>query len=301
LWMGHQSLGSHPLVSGYITALKNADFLVLQRRGYRYFDTWDTEPLFSFVGSLHVVYTVLDSEMPDFRQAVHRERDCSIALGRVLLACRSHDLSCIFRGIRSLHDCLRFWLADESICPLAALRSKVKIVGGEPSRPAGKPCGPFGVLGVSVRYFGPKQRHTMETRQHGYTDWITVDSVSDKPAVCWASALYWYVRASELMPQADDCLFVTSSGRKDKAGGRRTGLKSDSLANVMSRVMEKAGIPGEFRPHSARHAGMALGKSRGMSDDEVMARSNVSRPTYTTHYARQIRRQGYVPPPDGAT
>jgi len=150
---------------------------------------------------------------------------------------------------------------------------------------------------VSVRYFGPKQRHSLEVRTHGYTDWITVDSV-DSPAVCWAAALYWYVRASELMSQADDCLFVTSRGRHDKAGGKCTGLHSDSVANAMLRVMKKSGVPEEYRAHSARHAGMADGKRRlQMTDDEVMARSNVSGPTYRTHYARQVRRQGFVPPP----
>jgi hypothetical protein len=33
---------------------------------------------------------------------------------------------------------------------------------------------------VSVRYFGPKQRKSMAVRSHGYTDWITVDSVADR-------------------------------------------------------------------------------------------------------------------------
>ena len=65
----------------------------------------------------------------------------------------------------------------------------------------------------------------------------------------------------------------------------------------MARVMEKAGVPPEFRPHSARHAGMAHGKNAlKMTDDQVMARSNVSGPTYRLHYSRQVRRQGFVPP-----
>jgi hypothetical protein len=299
LWSSHASLGSHPLVSGYITALKNEDFHVLKKRGYRYDDTWDAELVFSYFAEHHVVYDVLDSAMLNFTDCVHSERDLCIADGRLLLACRSHDLTCVFRGIRSQHDCLRFWLspATEQHCPLAAMRSGVQSIGGAPSPPQGKPSGPFGVLGVSVRYFGPKQRHSLEVRTHGYTDWITVDSV-DSPAVCWAAALYWYVRASELMSQADDCLFVTSRGRHDKAGGKCTGLHSDSVANAMLRVMKKSGVPEEYRAHSARHAGMADGKRRlQMTDDEVMARSNVSGPTYRTHYARQVRRQGFVPPP----
>jgi hypothetical protein len=298
LWKGHLSLGAHPLVSGYITALKNEDFSVLQKRGYRYDDTWDAELVFGFIATAHVIYDSLSISMVNFRKHLHRERDMCIAGGRLILACRSHDLSCVFRGQRSRHDCLRFWLAPEmeQHCPLSANR-RVDRVGGEPEPPKGEPCGPFRVLGVSVRYFGPKQRNSMEVRSHGYTDWITVDSVVGRPGVCWASTLYWYVRVSEMMGLADDCLFLTTSGRKDKAGGKCTGLHAESLANVMARVMEKAGVPPEFRPHSARHAGMAHGKNAlKMTDDQVMARSNVSGPTYRLHYSRQVRRQGFVPP-----
>ena len=298
LWSKHAALGAHPLVSGYITALKNEDFHVLKKRGYRYDDTWDAELVFTHVTEHHVVYDILDSAMPDFVKAVHAERDLCIAAGRLLLASRSHDLTCIFRGVRSEHDCLRFWLspAAEVHCPLALLRSGVKSIGGAPSPPSGSPSGPFGVLGVSVRYFGPKQRHSLEVRSHGYTDWITVDSVPELSA-CWASALYWYVRATELMSLADDCLFCSSRGRHDKAGGKCTGLHSESVANAMRRIMTKAGIPEEYRAHSGRHAGLAYHKSKGLSDEDVMARANMSCRTYRTHYARQVRRQGYVPPP----
>jgi len=33
-------------VSGYITSIKNEDFQYLGEKGYRYDDTWDTEPLY---------------------------------------------------------------------------------------------------------------------------------------------------------------------------------------------------------------------------------------------------------------
>ena len=55
-------------------------------------------------------------------------------------------------------------------------------------------------------------------------------------------------------------------------------------------------IPDEFLPHSARAAGMAQGKTIGMTDDEVCTRSNVSRPTYIKYYQRQIRTAAYQPP-----
>ena len=108
--------------------------------------------------------------------------------------------------------------------------------------------------------------------------------------MCLASRLYLYFRATELMPQADDLLFVTS--RPDsKHAGKCWGLGADALANVMGRMMKKAGIPDEFLPHSARHAGLALRKSQGMSDNDVMSRANMGQRTYTLHYARQIRRR----------
>ena len=130
----------------------------------------------------------------------------------------------------------------------------------------------------------------MQARAHGYTDWITIPVVADEPATCFASRLYTYFRVTELMPQADDKLFVTFRPDK-KHRGKCWGLSPDALANVMRRMMDKAGIPAEFLPHSARHAGLALRKSRGLPDHEVMARANMSQRTYVTHYARQIRRK----------
>ena len=79
-------------------------------------------------------------------------------------------------------------------------------------------------------------------------------------------------------------------------GSRYHGLVSVSLANIMKRLMTEANIPAKFLPHSARAAGMAQGKTQGMTDDEVCTRSNVSRPTYTKYYQRQIRTAAYQPP-----
>eukprot|EP01047_Picozoa_sp_COSAG01_P032187 COSAG01_NODE_2315_length_7925_cov_39.247253_5_plen_52_part_00 len=42
-------MGAHSLVPGYITAITNEDFNVLRLRGCRYFDTWDTAPLYDYV------------------------------------------------------------------------------------------------------------------------------------------------------------------------------------------------------------------------------------------------------------
>ena len=217
----------------------------------------------------------------------------------MVLACRSHDLSCIYRGARSEHDCLRFHLADTKECPLVSCREHVMSVGGEPEPPssAAKPAGPFGVLGVSIRYFGPKQRHSMAVRSHGYTDWITVDSVADDPAVCLACLLYWYVRASEMLPAGliGDATFVSNTARKDR-GNKFYNLTPDALAAIMKRNMKAAGVPEDFLPHSARAAGMAFHKKGGYTEDMVLARANLSSRTYKLHYERQIRRKEYVPP-----
>ena len=64
----------------------------------------------------------------------------------------------------------------------------------------------------------------------------------------------------------------------------------------MGKMMEAAGISADFLPHSARAAGMAAGEKKGMSDEDVCVRSNVSRPTYTKFYERQIRKTVYQPP-----
>eukprot|EP01050_Picozoa_sp_SAG11_P010436 SAG11_NODE_1043_length_6052_cov_7.005711_3_plen_217_part_00 len=68
------------------------------------------------------------------------------------------------------------------------------------------------------------------------------------------------------------------------------GLSSDRLAHVMDDAMVAAGIPAEFRPYSARHAGLAHMKELGHSDDEVMARANMSARTCVTYYRRKVRR-----------
>ena len=77
----------------------------------------------------------------------------------------------------------------------------LKSIGGEPLEPNGEPHGPFGVRGVAVRYFGPKQRHSLAVGSHGYTDWITVDAIADS-RICVAQLMYLYIRASELLPAA---------------------------------------------------------------------------------------------------
>jgi hypothetical protein len=116
------------------------------------------------------------------------------ARGRGGRPCCSHNP----HGARSEHDCLRFFLAADGQCPLNKQRAGVTQLGGEPAAATGQPVGRFRVTGVAVRFYGPKQRHTLAVHQHGYTDWITVDAITD-PAVCFASLLYWYVRATEAL------------------------------------------------------------------------------------------------------
>jgi hypothetical protein len=59
----------------------------------------------------------------------------------------------------------------------------------------------------------------------------------------------------------------------------------------MKGLMAMSGIPLDFKPHSARHAGMEAGKAQGWSDEDLCARANMSMGTYKAHYAWQVRRQ----------
>jgi hypothetical protein len=290
LWQNHpERLGEHPLVSYYVQALINED-MHAGVRVYRYDDTWDTEPVFDMLRQSQVVVFAWDTASTGFVAKVKRLRDETVAEGRILLTCRSHDLTCVHRGVRSVRDCLVFHFAVGE--PMAGIWS-VKQQQAQPvgPRPEAPQCdaGEYGITGVSVRFYMPKQRHHMEARSHGYTDWITVPATPDEPATCFAVRLFAYVMATELMLQEDDGLFVTFQTSKLHSG-KCWGLSADALANVMGRMMAEAGIPPEFRPHSARHAGQALLKSKGTADADVMARANMSQRTYVTHYMRQIRR-----------
>ena len=91
----------------------------------------------------------------------------------------------------------------------------------------------------------------------GSTDWITVDAVDDPVAIpCFAALLHEYYTLSEHLPRFDDRLFLSSFA--DRAHeGKLWGLSSDRLAKLMKAAMIAAGIPAEFLPHSARHAGIA--------------------------------------------
>ena len=77
----------------------------------------------------------------------------------------------------------------------------------------------------------------MEVRSHGYTDWVTVDAVPGNSGICFASLLYWYVRASETMPKGvrDDYLFCSQKALKTK-GNRYHGLVSVEGAEGQRRV-----------------------------------------------------------------
>ena len=289
LWTRHSSIGSHPVVSGYVTAILNEDFNTLKKRGYKYDDTWETEPFYDEMRKRNIKMFQLNAKMPTFRNMVNALRDVMLGVTRLALACRSHDLTCVFRGLRSDHDRVRFWLADDVDCPYQNRRSGLKSIGGEPLEPNGTPQGPYGVRGVAVRYFGPKQRHSLAVRSHGYTDWITVDAIADS-RICVAQLMYLYIRASELLPAGvqGDALFLSHTARKDR-DDKFYAMKPASLATAMQRMMIAAGIPVEFTAHSARHAGMAAGKASGMNDDELCARSNMSSATYKKYYQRQVR------------
>ena len=165
------------------------------------------------------------------------------------------------------------WFKTSSVCSLSIMpihsvvlgHVSLICIGGEPDPPRTIPSGvgKFKILGVSLRYFGPKQRHSMPTRSHGYTDWFTVDAVPGAPDICFASLLYYYVRASELLPAGmhDDALFCSQNKHKTH-GSQHFGLQSSSLATLMGKMMEAAGIPADFLPHSATvpHRPSGIGK-----------------------------------------
>ena len=48
------------------------------------------------------------------------------------------------------------------------------------------------------------------------------------------------------------------------------------MANIMKRIMTAAKIPADFLPHSTRAAGMAQGKTKGMSDDDAFRKGAVT-------------------------
>ena len=54
--------------------------------------------------------------------------------------------------------------------------------------------------------------------------------------------------------------------------------------------MVLAGVPGDFKPHSGRAAGMAWLKAKGWTDDSIMDRANLrSKYIYRRHYKRGAR------------
>jgi hypothetical protein len=139
--------------------------------------------------------------------------------------------------------------------------------------------------------YRPKQRNSLPTRSHGYTDWIDIDVLDTADSsICLARLTHEYVKLTEPFPRQDDKLFL-SELTSAVHGNQFWGLSAQRCAKVMGHAMTESGIPADFLPHSARHAGQAYMKSKGFSDDETMDRANMSARTYVTHYRRRIRRQ----------
>ena len=256
MWCEHSSsLGGHPLVRCYLDSLRNEDVRVLDRRAFRYDDTWDVELVFNLLRARGI-----PTEISTLR--AH-----AVALCRIILACRSSDLCCIHRS-----TCLRFSTA------------------GQPPSPEN----------VQVRFYRPKERHSLPVGQNGFTRWVTIPAISD-PRVCLATYLHRYTQATVSLPREDEALFI--SERKSAARGRKHfALTAQRLAKLMGATMAAAGVPGDFLPHSARHAGIAfrrsdagslavsLGYQSGVWDDQqLMAHARMNTHTYVTHYLRQIR------------
>ena len=255
-------IGEHPLVSSYIQSITNDDFSNRSRRKYRYDDTWDAELLFTWVRTVVESDAFVDLKAAGGLEYIKLLRSVLLPLARLLLCCRSHDLTCIQRGELSENVCVKF---------------TVDVVGGLQS--------------AAFRYYRPKQRHHLPVSAKGFTDYTEIDVVPDDPGICLATLAHDYYTASAALPRDDDAFFL--SERTDKRhNGKYWGLSSDRCAKHMAAAMTAAGIPSDFLPHSARAAGQAHLKSQGYSDDDVMARANMSARTYVQHYRRRIRRQG---------
>ena len=52
--------------------------------------------------------TKINVRQDHMENTIGQVRDGALGIGRLALACRSADLTCIFRGIGSEHDTLRF-------------------------------------------------------------------------------------------------------------------------------------------------------------------------------------------------
>lgn len=274
------ALGEHPLVTAYIRSITNDDFQDKSRRKYRYDDTWDVQLLLDHLTKVRdsaagATYPTAKTSQTGTHpvgvasQAVRAAggvrhatflRSIVVPLARVLLCCRSHDLTCVYRGIDSDVECVKFARADDG-----------------------------SLLSASVRFYRPKQRNHLPVSSRGYTDWITIEVVPEADVLCFASLLDEYFSVSAALPRMDDSLFITKRV-KTRTVGKYWGFSADRLAKIMKYAMQNAGIPDEFLPHSARHAGQAYLKGKGYSDDDVMSRANMSARTYLTHYRRRVRR-----------
>eukprot|EP01050_Picozoa_sp_SAG11_P033945 SAG11_NODE_11770_length_739_cov_0.906250_1_plen_103_part_10 len=95
-------------------------------------------------------------------------RSVVVPLARIILWCRSSDLTCIYRGQSSDVQCIRFTHDDNG-----ALRESVQL-----------------------RFYWPKLRNGLPVSAKGYTPWTTIDVIDD-PSVCLATLLHEYYVATD--------------------------------------------------------------------------------------------------------
>ena len=244
------------------------DLLNRDVRIFRYTDAWDVQLVFDYIASHpHNAVVAATAKM-------ELQRDNLIAITRIILACRSSDLA----GKKPSQGVFRETCVRRSYDEAGLLKE------------------------VGVRFRNPKQRGTLPVNAGGYTSWIDV-AVVDPPATaaeatapvpCFASMLCDYIDTTEHLPRPDDRLFISSrcykpGGPPNKPPGYR-GIGPEALAKVMGRVMGRAGVPADFLPHSARHAGVNYRREQGWTDEDIMEMANMSARTYVTHYMRKIRR-----------
>eukprot|EP01050_Picozoa_sp_SAG11_P005842 SAG11_NODE_428_length_9551_cov_6.526978_1_plen_368_part_10 len=114
MWQGRgMRVGEHPLVSSYIQSLTNDDYLHHDRRKYKYEDTWDVQPVFDYVHSV-VESDAFSVRVQPLNSAMRSTlRSVVVPLARIILCCRSSDLTCIYRGQSSDVQCIRFTHDDD--------------------------------------------------------------------------------------------------------------------------------------------------------------------------------------------
>ena len=250
-------LGEHPLVTAFISSLIKQDVLERGKPGVRYDDTWDATLIFDYW-----------MDQPEDADLVFPDLlDKAISLAWIHLCSRSSDLATLWFGSRPGGETVHFTVD-----------------------------GAGHATSVSVRYFNPKTGRYL-ANAHGFTSWLEFPVDDSCPAKVALAPVLLALRDRALARgslHVSPSVFVSTRRFGSLVAGVRTyfyeGLSADRLATRMSAVMLLAGVPADFKAHSARSAGGALQKARGQSDDDIMDLMRLrSKYIYRKHYKRGAR------------